>query len=262
MTAVAALDAGGWAVRWRKLDRPRLRLFCLPHSGAGAAVYRPWDALLPGDVELVAIRPPGRESRFREPAFAELTDLVPELVDQLAPLLDGPYAWFGHSMGALVAFETCREIRRRGLPEPVRLAVSSRPAPQLPLGSVSALGLPGGRSTRDATDEEFAALLAALNGAPGQAAANPAAFAPFIPTLRADLSVIETYRYYPEPPLGLPISVFGGDQDPVASRAELQAWDVHSNVGCTVQLFPGNHFYLHQLRKRFVAALVSELPGV
>lgn len=259
MAAVTGARPENWAVRWRNLPSPRLRLFCVPHSGAGAAVYRPWDPLLPDDVELVSIRLPGRESRFREPAFSRLDDLVPELVDNLTPLLDVPYGWFGHSGGSLVAFETCREIRRRGLPEPARLAVSSRPAPHLATRSVSILGLSGQTTVRDATDAELAALVAALNGAPAEGRAGTAAFAPFIPTLRADLSLIETYEYRSEPPLDLPISVFGGEQDPAAELDELRAWHVHSRMGCTVQTFPGSHFYLHQIREEFVAALVRDL---
>lgn len=236
-----------------------MRLFCVPHSGAGAAVYRPWDSLLPDDVELVSLRLPGREARFREPAFSSLDDLVPELVDDLTPLLDVPYGWFGHSGGALVAFEACREIRRRALPEPARLAVSSRPAPHLAAPSVSVLGLPEGTSVRDATDAELAALVAALNGAPGEVRGGTAAFAPFVKTLRADLSFVEAYEYRPEPPLDLPISVFGGEQDPAASLEDLRAWHAHSSVSCAVQAFPGSHFYLHQVRERFVAALVRAL---
>ena len=259
MAAVTGAGPESWAVRWRKLPRPRMRLFCMPHSGAGAAVYRPWDPLLPGDVELVSIRLPGREARFHEPAFSHLDDLVPELAGNLMPLLDVPYGWFGHSMGGLVAFETCREIRRRGLPEPAWLAISSRPAPHLAAGSVSVLGLPGQTPARDATDEEFAALIAALNGTPGEVRGGTAALAPFIPTLRADLLVIETYQYRPEPPLDLPISVFGGEQDPITSLDDLHAWHVHSSVSCTVHTFPGGHFYLHQIRERFVAAMVRDL---
>jgi medium-chain acyl-[acyl-carrier-protein] hydrolase len=258
----AVTGPGSWAVRWRKLPSPRMRLFCVPHSGAGAAVYRPWDSLLPDDVELVSVRLPGREARFREPAFSRLDDLIAELADNLTPLLDVPYGWFGHSMGALVAFETCRETRRRGLPEPARLLISGRPAPHLAARPVSVLGLPGQTPARDATNAEFAALLAALNGTPGEVQGGTAAFAPFIPTLRADLSVIETYQYRPEPPLDLPISVFGGEQDPVASLEELQAWHVHSSLSCRVATFPGGHFYLHQVRERFVAALARDLMEI
>lgn len=246
---------GPWAVRWRKLPSPRMRLFCVPHSGAGAAVYRPWDQLLPHDVELVSIRLPGRESRFREPAFSRLDELVPALVSGLAPLLDVPYGLFGHSGGSLAAFEACREIRRRGLPEPSRLAISSRSAPHLATKSVSVLGLPGEKPAGDATDEELAALVAALNGNQGPTAA----YGPFIRTLRADLSAVETYEYRAEAPFDLPISAFGGDQDPAASPDDLRAWGMHSRDGCTVRTFPGGHFFLHQAREAFVAALVGDL---
>lgn len=249
MAAVTA-EPGRWGVRWRPLAKPRMRLFCLPHSGGGAAVYRPWAGLLPPGVELVSVRLPGREARFREPPFSRLDDLVPVLLDNLLPLLKLPHSWFGHSMGALVAFEACREIRRRGLPEPARLLISSRPAPHLTARDEPISGVP---------DEELTALVTALNGTPSEVHTRTTAFAKFIPTLRADFSVIETYRYRSEPPLDMPISVFGGEQDPAVSVDELRAWRIHSTIGCDVQTFRGDHFYLHQDPDKFVAALAAGL---
>lgn len=244
------VDTDRWYVRWQTVPAPRVRLFCLPHSGGGGAVYRPWIPLLPADVELNSVRLPGRESRYRETAFSRLDELVPALVDNVTPLLDRPHAWFGHSMGALLAFEVVRELRRRGLPGPLCLLISGRPAPHL---------VPREQPISQLPDQEFAELVARLNGTPGEVYTKTSAFATFIPTLRADFSVIETYSYQPEPPLELPIAVFGGEQDPVASIEELQAWQPHSTAGCTVRTYPGDHFYLNPERESLLAAVTGEL---
>ncbi|MET8544820.1 thioesterase domain-containing protein, partial [Kitasatospora sp. NPDC004799] len=120
----AAPRAGEWAVRRRGRPPARLRLFCLPHAGGGAAAFRSWAQHLEPEVEVVPIRLPGRESRFRERPHDRLGDLLPPLLRDVAPLLDGPHAWFGHSMGAGIAFEVCRALRRHGRPEPPRLRVA------------------------------------------------------------------------------------------------------------------------------------------
>src|SRR5947208_15726994 len=105
--------ADPWLTRPRPNPSARLRLFCLPFAGGGASAYHTWPEGLPGDVEVCAVQPPGREGRFREPAFARLRPLVTALTDALRPHLDRPFAVFGHSLGALVAFEWVRELRRR-----------------------------------------------------------------------------------------------------------------------------------------------------
>jgi medium-chain acyl-[acyl-carrier-protein] hydrolase len=239
-----------WGVRWRPVTNPRLRLFCLPHSGGGAATYRPWASLLSPDIDVVAIRPPGRETRFREPPFSRISDLVPVLVRSLEPLLDRPHAWFGHSMGALVAFEACRAMRRYGLVEPRRLMVSGRPAPHL---------APRDRSIYDSSDAEFMSRLTQLNGTPLEVGDDRSALSTFVPTLRADFAMVESYRYHHEPPLDYPISVFGGTEDRVVALEELDGWRSHSAVKCDVRLFPGDHFFLHQAREKFVAAVTADL---
>ncbi len=244
-------EPGPWGVRWRPLPRPRLRVFCVPHSGGGASAYRPWAGALGDDVEVVAVRMPGRESRFREPPLSRLCDVVPALVRDVEPLLDVPHAWFGHSMGALIAFEACREVRRRRLDPPVRLLVAGRAAPQLPSRDPR---------THEASDEEFTAMLGELNGTPFEVRGD-GAFAGFLPTLRADFSVIETYEYGSEPPLEHPITVYGGTEDPVVEVEELYPWDAQTTSDCAVRLLPGDHFFLHQDRDKFVAALAEDLSA-
>ncbi|MFJ7246790.1 thioesterase II family protein [Kitasatospora sp. NPDC098652] len=230
-------DAAAWTVRWSPRPAAAVRLFCLPHTGGGAGVYRHWATRLDPRIELRCVRLPGRESRFRERPYAGLDELVPALVDAVTPELDGPHAWFGHSMGALLAYEVCRELERRGLPRPVRLLVAGRRAPHLPDRAAPVHAAP---------TEQLLAHLAELNGTPDELLQHPGLLGTVLPMLRADFSVSETYRWRPGPELAVPVSVFGGTDDPVADLAELTAWRLHTSAGCTVRQFPGHHFFLHQ----------------
>ena len=119
-----------WVARPRPNARARLRLFCFPFAGGGASTYRGWPAHLPADIEVAAVQLPGREERLRETAFHDATELCVKLVDVLAPYFDRPFAFFGHSMGALVAFELARVLRKSGGPSPAHLFVSARRGPR------------------------------------------------------------------------------------------------------------------------------------
>jgi len=250
VTGVFPPECSSWAVRWRPDDSASARLFCVPHSGGGAATYRRWADWLAPEIELVAIRLPGRESRFREPPYHSAHDAVPDLVTAVKPLLDRPHAWFGHSMGALVAYEACRALD----PELVtRLIVAGRPAPHL---------ADDGPPLHDAPAPQFLAGLHQLNGTPAELQRNERALEAFLPTLRADFAVVETYRPRPGPPLACPVSAFGGTSDPVASREQLAGWQQYTTAGCTVRIFPGAHFFVHEHPDLVLPALASELaPG-
>jgi surfactin synthase thioesterase subunit len=248
-TARARTD--GAQVRWRPLDQPRLRLFCLPHAGGGAVAYRRFPDRAPADVEVVAIRLPGRESRFREPPLTRLDDVVDSVLHAVGAQLNRPHAWFGHSMGALIAYEVCRAIRRRGLPAPRRLLVSGRPAPHLPLRDPPVHAAP---------TPQFVTHLRGLGGTAAELLDDPAAQRALLPTLRADFRLAETYRHQAGPPLDCPISVFGGSQDRLTTAAELDAWRQHTAAGCTVRICPGGHFFLHE-NDEFPALLGADLAA-
>ena len=226
------------------------RLFCLPYAGAGASTFAPWAAAAGSRLDICAVHLPGRESRIAEDAFTSVDSLVPVLVDRLTPHLDRPYSLFGHSMGALIAFETARELRRRGLRSPVRLFVSAFRAPHLPER------FPDRRAL---DDQAFVADLRALAGTPDEVIADAEMIALLLPTLRADVTLCETYVYRAADPLDLPLTVFGGANDPRVSRAELEGWRGHTRAAMELCILPGHHFFLKSHRAAVVAAIAERL---
>lgn len=210
-----------------------VRLFCLPHAGAGASTYRAWAAGLPPHIGACPVQPPGRETRMCERPFETVGPLVTSLADELTELLDVPYAVFGHSVGALVAFELVREIRRRGWPAPVHLFVSGRPAPQEPYVHTRLAGI---------TVDGLADLLRELGGTGAEVLDDRDLLAAIAPLFRADFAVNETYVYQREAPLDVPITALGGTEDPRAGAAQLSAWRAQTTRAFRLHLVPGGHF--------------------
>lgn len=244
----------GWTAFVRPRPEARLRLFCLPHIGGGAALYRTWLESTTA-VEVCPVELPGRGARLREPAFDRMGPLVEELTRALRPRLDRPFAIFGHSMGALVAFEWARELRRQGAALPGWLFVSGRRAPQLPD--------PGPR-VHQAPDRELIAHLRRLGGTPGDVLEDPDVMRHVMPTLRADFAVCETYVYADEAPLPCAISALGGREDEHARPADLQAWGEQTTGPFRMELFPGGHFFVREqpLREALRGALEGALHRV
>jgi medium-chain acyl-[acyl-carrier-protein] hydrolase len=252
-TPAGPADAG-WVVRWQPSPRARLRMFCLPHAGAGASVYRHWGRHLGPDIDVVAVRPPARERRHAETPITDLATLVQTVVTELRPMFDLPQVWFGHSLGAIVAFEACRTLRATGIAEPARLIVTGRQAPRHPsrVPPVHAAG----RS-------QIVDRLRLLGGTPQEVLDEPALLARALPMLRADFGLSETYRYVSGPPLDCPITVFGGAHDPLVPPPDLEGWAGHTTAGCSVRVVPGGHFFLHDDPAAVLDAIAEELlrPG-
>ncbi len=242
--------ANPWVLRSRRPLPGRLRLFCLPYAGGAASAYRTWEDGLPADVEVSPVQLPGRGARFREPSCRHLGDLVPALADGVAPLLDRPFALFGHSMGAVVAFELVRELRRRGAPAPVLLAVSGRQAPRRPEPEPPFSHLP---------DAEFLEeLRRRYDGIPPEVLAERELLQLLLPTLRADVEALEGYVYAVDAPLACPISCFGGEDDRV-TVADLEAWCDETSAPVNVRRFRGGHFFVETARGEVLGALAQDL---
>jgi len=233
--------------------QPRLRLFCFPYAGASATVFYHWPRGLPPGVEVWAVQLPGRGARFRERPFCRLEELLDDLLPALLPGLRQPFVFFGHSMGALLAFETTRRLRRLGAALPVRLLVSARPAPALP---------PARAPIHQLADQEFLEELRFIGGTPEEAMDNPELMKLVLPSVRADFALVETYAYQDEPPLTTPITACGGVEDKRVPRDLLDGWRVETVGEFTLELFPGGHFYLNTDKQALLARLGQILlPG-
>ena len=250
MTVATAFDS--WIVCRKPNPRARLRLFCFPYAGTGASVFRTWPDGLPADVEVCPVQFPGRGTRPTETLFTQLPPLVQALAQALVPLLDRPFAFFGHSLGALVGFELARQLRRQSGVQPVRLFVSADRAPQNPHRDRPIHVLPDG---------EFLAELRRLNGIPEKVFEEAELMQILLPVLRADLAVYETYVYSIEPPLTCPISTFGGLQDHRVSRGDLEAWRDQTSGSFSLRMFPGDHFFLNTAQPLLLQVLSHELRG-
>ena len=241
-----------WVELRQQRPRARLRLFCLPFAGGGAGVFRDWASELPDHVEVCAVRLPGRERRFHEPAFDRVDPLVAAVLEGIAPLLDRPFALFGHSMGALVAFELTRRLRALDL-EPSAFFASACRAPHFPMREQMRHRLP---------EDRLVAELKSMNGTPPELLENEELMRLVLPTLRSDFAVVETFEFRPQPPFGCPLVVFGGKDDPEVSRDHLEGWSRYAGGGFRLHLMPGDHFFINSARARLLEVLHSELTTV
>ncbi len=200
---------------------------------------------------MVAVQPPGREGRIGEPPFHHLDALVAEMHRHLLPHLgERPFALFGHSNGALMAFELARTLRRAGGPLPLHLFVSGRPAPQLPRDEPPVHDLP---------HDEFVAELRRLEGTPEEVLQHDELLALIVPLLRADFSLGGTYAFAPEPPLEMPLSAYGGARDAEVSEADVEAWREQAGGAFRCRMFPGGHFFVNEDREAVVAEVSAAL---
>ncbi len=244
----SAIESSPWLAFRRANPQARLRLFCFPFAGGGASGYRIWSNELPAGVEVCPVQLPGRESRLREAAFTHAAHLAEAVAAAILPLLDKPFCFFGHSMGAVVSFELARELRRRYGLQPSQLFVSGRRPPHLPDPPI--YNLP---------HDEFLAELQRLDGTPKEALASTELMEMMIPTLRADCQVCDTYVPAEEPPFSFPISAYGGLSDTEASRDDLQQWQQHTTGPSLVRMFPGGHFFLQSAQPMVLQTLAREL---
>ena len=215
-------------------DVIKLRLFCLPYSGASAMAYSRWRRSLPEWLQVRPLELPGRGMRMDEPLQRDIRRLASQLADEISAELDRPYALFGHSLGGLLAFELAHALRERGLPEPLALFVSATAGPARRDVSEYAVAK---------TDVQLIARLRELNGTPEAVLANPELMQLMLPILRADFLLCGSFTHDQRPPLPLPIHVFGGKQDSVRAE-QLLDWQLDTSRVFSLDLFEGHHFFL------------------
>ncbi|MGW4025237.1 thioesterase II family protein [Streptomyces sp. NPDC005009] len=233
----------------QKVVDPGLRLFVFHHSGGSQRMYRDWPSRFPADWEVRIPDAPGRGPGDGRPAVGDMGALVEYFLHELGSGLTGRFAFFGHSMGGLVAYELTRRLIDEGRTPPIWLGVSAR-------GTLH----PDGDGTRRhlLSDAELRRELAAMGGTASSALDHQELWELFAPTIRADLRISETWRTKPlSTPLPVPLSVFGGTQDHVAPPHRLDGWAAASEHFMGLRLFDGGHFYF-QGRLPEVARLIQD----
>ncbi|WP_055480132.1 alpha/beta fold hydrolase [Sphaerimonospora mesophila] len=230
-----------------------IRLFCFPPAGGAASLFTPWrDRLLP-HIDVHTVQLPGREERGAEPPYTEARLLVRELTAQLTACQQGnrPYAFFGHSLGAAIAYDVACAMRSEGVPGPRALIVSGRRSPYAPR-----------RVTRShmLSDDEFVAWLVRLGGVPRVFLGRTETYKFFLPLLRADFAVDETYAPSTPPPgVRCPVLAVTGTDDPLTAPADLAAWAEVTQGPFDQREFSGGHFYLNGAPEELLEAIRTQL---
>lgn len=227
-----------WFIRQRGTGR-RFRLYCFSYAGGSAAAYADWQGLLTPSVEVCAVQLPGRSARFHEPALRTLPDLIEVLAPVLSLDADMPFAFFGHSLGALVAFELARSLAQSRSNLPEHLFVSGCHAPQFRDMT---------RNFHDLDDDALIEVLKDYNGTPAEVLAHRELINLLLPTIRADFSLAETYRYRPGPRLPVPMTALAGRKDERSCIEQVTGWERETNAGFTHRWFEGDHFFLNDER--------------
>ena len=248
MASVAA-DAELWLRRYHSCVEGAPRLICFPHAGGSAVYYYQLSQALAPDIEVLAVQYPGRHDRRQEPFVEDLRGLARWTCDALAEEPAGRYAFFGHSMGALVAYEAALLVRERGRPMPERLFASARRGP--------ATVRPAKEYNRASVLEE----LRKLGGTDPRFLDDQELLDTILPPAVNDYRAIQAYRWTDRPPLPVPITALVGDADPQSTIAEAEAWARHSTEPLDLRVFPGGHFYLDANLPAVTAVLGSALAG-
>lgn len=234
-----------WFRRFAPPGDGGVRLICFPHAGGAASYYAPLARSLAPGVEALGVQYPGRQDRRSEPGVEDIVELADRVARALlTPEPDRPYAFFGHSMGALVAYETARHLRGMEAPGPVRLFVSGRVAPD------------AGPTHADRHEDERALIahVRALGGTAEAVFDDPDLYAMVMPALRADYRALRSYSWSPGEPLDVPMTLLVGNADPVAPVDQVRAWSGQSTLPSRMEVFPGGHFFLD--------GAVAEVAGV
>lgn len=230
-----------------------LRLYCFAYAGGSAHVFAGWQAQLPPQIEVAAIQLPGRAARMGEAPPASIAQIVEQLAPVIASQGAPRFAFFGHSLGALVAFELARHMAARGMRQPERLFASACNPPQHRGKS---------RMLHQLPDQAFLAALAEYDGTPPEVLQHRELMELMMPTLRADFRLAEAYAYSPGPLLAMPITVLCGRQDQYVDVDRAALWQSETLGACATEVFDGGHFFLGSERPAVLAYVSSQLlPG-
>ena len=241
-----------WLRRYAPSDDAAVRLVCFPHAGGSASYFAPTARALAPSVDVLAVQYPGRQDRYREPCVDNVQELARLSTLALRDSTDRPFALFGHSLGAIVAYEVARNLAAAGADGPVHLFLSGRRAPSHHRDEFVHL----------MSDEALIAEVGALGGTSPQILADPDMREIFLPALRSDYRAAETYRHGAGVSVRCPVTALTGDRDPRTSLDEAAAWEAHAPAGAfELLVFGGDHFFLTSKADEVVTSLRERLSA-
>ncbi|WP_408994765.1 thioesterase II family protein [Streptomyces sp. 1268] len=243
-----AATGSAWVRRFHPAPRARDSVVCFPHAGGSATYYFPLSAALSPAADVLAVQYPGRQDRLQEPCITDISTLADQLTDELERWAHRPLTFFGHSMGATVAFEVARRLESRGVLLS-GLFVSGRRAPSRQREEHVHL--------RD--DQGLIEELRRLSGTDSELLADEAVLAMVLPAMRGDYRAIETYRYRPGPPLNCPVLALTGDSDPLVEVTDARAWAQHTVAPFRLRVFTGGHFFLSDHTESIMREITDHL---
>ena len=235
-------DHSKWFVASRRSSWSELRLICLPYAGGSAATYMSWQKSLPGQVELIAVQPPGRADRISEPAYRSMDKLMDALYPKIAAHLDKPYVLLGHSLGARIGFELIRRLDADNSRLPEHFIASGSPAPNVNRQEM----------IYTKSDAEFIEYLRQLGGSPEEVLGSAEMMELFAPSIRADFQLAETYFSAPGKPIDCRLSIFAGELDDQVLSGDLLAWRDYFSFGGDMSIFSGKHFFIEEDRREVI----------
>jgi medium-chain acyl-[acyl-carrier-protein] hydrolase len=245
--------SGAWFTNSHARGRVEFKLFCLPYAGGTASIYRNWANNLPPTIQVIPVELPGRGGRLSEPPFVSFTHLVSALAEAMLPLLDAPFGFFGHSMGAIISFELARYLRSSSGREPDALFAAGRRAPHVPDTDPVTYNLP---------HDEFIEELRRIDGTPSEVLEHAELMELMIPLLRADFQLVQTYEYMAGDPLRCPIFAYGGLQDDEETRERMLKWQEQTESRFKLHMLPGDHFFLRSSQSLLLELIARDLYEV
>jgi medium-chain acyl-[acyl-carrier-protein] hydrolase len=227
----------------------RMRLFCLPYAGGGASVYRSWPGNFPSEIEVCCVQLPGRENRLGDRLFSSMDPLVEAMAEALVDAFDRPFALFGHSMGALIAYELAKLLKHRYQATPNHLFVSACRAPEVPDPIHWHL----------LSDQDLMAELRQAPGFPAEILEHAELMQVLLPIIRADSAVTETYVYRQAEPFRFPLTAFASEQDELISMAAVEPWRKYTSAAFDLKLIDGNHLFIQQQAPQMIRVILDKL---
>lgn len=238
-----------WLIRYNGDDSSAIRLFCFHFAGGSALAFKSWAQYLPDDVELIAIQLPARDGRYSEPALTDMSQVIAGLIPVIAPYLDKPYIIYGHSLGALIGYELIRTIHKMGLASPKLFVASAHRAPHLVARAKPIYTL---------SDKEFITKIGRFEGTSKIILENEELMSAFLPRIRSDFQILETYDYQPYVPLDTPILALMGRDDTHVNETELLGWAEHTKKNFRCHFFEGGHFFIKIAEKELLNVINHE----